>query len=145
MRTNMFSKIETDASYYDEVDRATHKGIIFKTIFLLLMVATTSVLVYAFLPDMLNNEKTMGAFYGLLFASAIIALICGIAGRFETRATKYLTVTYALAEGLLVGFITRLVDYFVPGAGLIAISATLVIFGVVFILYSLPFTSIYSG
>ena len=136
MRTNLFSKIDTSSSYYDEVDRASVKGIILKTVILLLLTATTAAMIFAFLPEMLNDESKVLPFYGLLIGAAIIALICGIAGRFETRATKYLTVIYALAEGITVGFLTRLVEFYVPSAGLIALTATFSIFAVVLVLYS---------
>lgn len=136
MRTNLFKNIDTSSSYYDEVDRASVKGITIKTIILLLLAATTAAMLFAFLPEMLSDESKILPFYGLLIGSAIVALICGIAGRFETRATKYLTVIYALAEGITIGFLTRLVEYYVPGAGIIALSATFAIFAVVFLLYS---------
>ena len=136
MRTNLFDKIDTSSSYYDEVDRASVKGIIFKTVILLLLAVTSATMIFIFLPDMLNDDSKIVAFYALLIVSSIIALICGIAGRFETRATKYLAVTYALAEGITVGFLTRLVESWVPGAGIMALSATFAIFAVVLILYS---------
>ena len=136
MRSNLFDKIDTSSSYYDEVDRATVKGIIFKTVILLLLAATSATMLFIFLPDMLSDSSKVAPFYGLLIASSIIALICGIAGRFETRATKYLAVIYSLAEGIAVGFLTRLVEYYVPGAGVIALSATFGIFAVVLVLYS---------
>ena len=136
MRSNLFDKIDTSSSYYDEVDRATVKGIIFKTVILLLLAATSATMLFIFLPDMLSDSSKVAPFYGLLIASAIVALICGIAGRFETKATKYLAVIYSLAEGITVGFLTRLVEYYVPGAGVIALSATFAIFAVVLVLYS---------
>lgn len=136
MKARLFDKINTSSSYYDEVDRASVKGIILKTVILLLLTATSAIMLFIFLPNMLDDSSKILPFYGLLIASSIIALICGIAGRFETRATKYLTVIYALAEGITVGFLTRLAEYYVPGAGIIALSATFAIFAVVLVLYS---------
>lgn len=135
MRTSLFNKIDTSSDFYDEVNRASKTGITLKTLFLLLLTVVPAAMVYLFLPKFLENDQLL-AFYGLLIGSSIIALICGIAGRFDTRATKYLAVAYALAEGIGLGFITRLVEFYVPGAGLMAVGGTLLIFAVVFALYS---------
>lgn len=136
MKTNLFSKINTSSSYLDESDRATIKGVILKTLLLLLLVATSSIMIFIFLPDMLSEGKNITAFIILMIISSVVALICGIAGRFDTRATKYLAVIFALAEGLTVGYLTKIAEFFVPGAGIIALGATLIIFGVMFTLYA---------
>ena len=48
MRTNLFDKIDTSSSYYDEVDRASVKGIIFKTVILLLLAVTSATMLFIF-------------------------------------------------------------------------------------------------
>ena len=138
MRINLISKVNTSSSYYDEVDRASFRGITLKTLFLLFLTIAVGVMVALVTSPLIEDMENRGkltAFFALLIVSAIVSLICGIAGRFDTRASKYFAAIYELSEGIMLGFITRLVERFFPGVGFICIGATVLIFSVVLLMY----------
>ncbi len=130
----LFSRVETSQSYFDETEHASFKGVTIKTIILLLIAAGIAAVTAFALPAIIKNNLT--PFYIILIIASILGFISAIAGRISDRAAKYWSVVYSICEGLFLGTITRIAEEFLPGAGIIAISATLIIFGVMLLLYS---------
>lgn len=130
----LFSNIETNNAYFDETDHATIKGVSLKTTFLLLITIAIAVVTAILLPRIL--EYSAGPFYGILIGSAIIGFIAVLVGRLSERASKYAGVVYSLCEGIFLGTLTRIAEELIPGVGFIAVAATLTIFAVMLLLYS---------
>ena len=135
-QTPLFNKIETSATYFDEAEHATIKGVSIKTGILLAITITIAVVTALFLPKIASNEQSLGIFIGVLIGASIIGFISVLVGRLSERAAKYASVLYALCEGLVLGTVTCLVEQYAPGIGYIAVAVTLVIFGIMLLLYS---------
>ncbi len=130
----LFSRVETSQSYFDETEHASFKGVTIKTIILLLIAAGIAAFTAFALPAIVKNNLT--PFYIILIIASILGFISAIAGRLSDKAAKYWSVIYSLCEGLFLGTLTRIAEEFFPGAGIIAITATLIIFAVMLLLYS---------
>ena len=130
----LFSNIQTGEAYYDDVDRATYKGITLKTVFLLLL----SVIIAAFtafaLPSIIQYNYS--AFYATLMISSIVGLICVFVGRSSERKAKYAAVIYSACEGLFLGSISAIAEMYIPGAVTTALFSTLIIFAVMLTLFA---------
>ncbi len=135
-QTPLFSKIETGETYLDEDVHATIAGVSIKTGILLAITIAIAVVTGIFLPKIASNDQSWGVFIGVLIAASIIGFIAVIVGRLSYRAAKYASVLYALCEGLVLGTVTCIVEQFVSGVGYIAVAVTLVIFGIMLLLYS---------
>lgn len=135
---NYYSYIKTSDTYLDEADHATYKGITIKTISLLLVTVIVGVLTAIFLPNILNSAAAE-QFVIALIAAAFISFIAVIVGRISDRAARVCSMIYALCEGLLLGTVTAFVNAYYPGAGTLAISATVIIFAVMLVLYAFGF------
>ena len=69
----LFSNIQTGEVVYDDVDRATYKGITIKTCFLLLITIAIAAVVAFALPQILENNMT--AFVTTLLISSVVGFI----------------------------------------------------------------------
>jgi len=136
IRSGLFTNIST-GGYYDDVEsRATYKGVCVKTFILLALTIASAALVAFYLPSIIEAEK-IGVFIVLLIVSSIVAFICAIAGRMSERAAKYCAVLYSVCEGLVIGCVSALIESYIPGAVYLAAFATIVIFTVMLVLFSI--------
>ena len=135
MRSNpVFSNISTNEGYYDEVERATYKGIAIKTFILLGIAILVAAMVAFYLPTILTNNS--GAFYGLLIGSSIIGFISVMVGRMSAKGSKYASVIYSLCEGIFLGSLTWVVESVYPGVAGVAVFSALAIFAVMLTLFA---------
>ena len=130
----LFSNIQTGEAYYDEVERATYKGITIKTFILLAITTIVAAMVVLNLPAILNNNPTM--FTVTLVIASIVGFISVMVGRISERNAKYASVIYSACEGLFLGTLTLMVELVAPGAATIAVFSTLIIFAVMLTLFS---------
>lgn len=108
-----------------QMDRMTYEGTTTKTALIGIGTIIAAIPGYLF-PNM-----------ALMWISAIVAFVVSLIVIFQKKANPALIAVYGLAEGYFLGAITTWVEtYFeVPGAGLQALTATFVTFGVVLALY----------
>lgn len=130
----LFSNIQTGEVVYDDVERATYKGITLKTIILLLIAIVVAAFTAFALPAILVNNPT--TFYVTLAISSIVGFISVLVGRTSERAAKYASVIYSLCEGLFLGSLSAICEALVPGVVSIAVFSTLVIFTVMLTLFA---------
>ena len=129
----LFSKIQTGDAVYDNVDKATFKGITLKT-FVLLLIAIVVAVVMAFaLPTILVNNPTV--YVTTLVISSIVGFISVIVGRTSERRAKYASVIYSVCEGLFLGSISGIAEMYVPGAVTTAVFTTVILFAIMLILF----------
>ncbi len=131
----LFSNIETGEAYYDEVDRATYKGICFKTFFLLAISVVVAAFTAFYLPTIIESGN-FGTFYAALAVSTIVGFISVLVGRLSERAAKYASFIYSVCEGLFLGCLTAICEEALPGVSAIAIFSTLVIFAIMLTLFA---------
>ena len=137
MGAGYYSYVQTNEAYIDETARATYKGIAIKTIILIGITIAVAFLTGYFLPVILTNNEY--GFYITLIFSVFIGAISGIIGRFFPKAAKVCSIIYSLTEGIFLGTITAIVDYFAKGAGTLSIASTLVTFTIMLVLYAFGF------
>ncbi len=125
----LFSTIDTS---YAAQSTATYRGVTLKTITLLAITALFAVITAISLPQITN----MGGLISALIASSIIGFISVIVGRTSVRAAKYCGVIYSACQGLFLGTMTAILEVSFPGISLIAIFSTLIIFGVMLVLFA---------
>lgn len=130
----LFSNIQTGEAVYDDVDRATYKGITIKTVILLLISVLIAAVIAFALPTILTNNPT--TFYVTLIISSIVGFISVIVGRSSERKAKYASVIYAICEGLFLGSISAIVDSYAPGVVKTAVFSTIVLFAVMLTLFA---------
>lgn len=108
-----------------DTGRMTYEGVVAKTAGIGILVLLFAVPGYMF-PNMIG-----------MIAGAIIGLVLGIVLSIQKRPKPALIAVYAIAEGYFLGAITIFIEqrYGVPGAGLQALLATGITFGVVLALY----------
>ncbi|WP_062209136.1 Bax inhibitor-1/YccA family protein [Demequina oxidasica] len=108
-----------------DTGRMTYEGVITKTSGIGLLVLLFAIPGYMF-------PNTIG-----MIAGAIIGMVLGLVVAFQKRPKPALIALYAMAQGYFLGAITTWIQdaYDVPGAGLQALIATGVTFGVVLALY----------
>ncbi len=131
----LFSNIQTGEAIYDDVDRATYKGICAKTFFLLALAVVVAAIAAFYLPTIIASGN-FTTFYVALGISAFVGFISCIVGRMSDRAAKYASVIYSACEGLFLGTLTVIVESVVPGIPAVAIFSTLVIFAVMLTLFA---------
>lgn len=130
----LFSNIQTGEAVYDDVDRATYKGITVKTcILLLITVIIASVIAFA-LPTIITNNAI--TFYVTLGISSIVGFIAVIVGRTSERMAKYASVVYAICEGLFLGSLSRIVESYASNIVATAVFSTIVLFVVMLTLFA---------
>ncbi len=130
----LFSTIQTGEVVYDDVDRATYKGITIKTCILLGIAVIIAALVAFALPQILLNNAT--TFVVLLCVSSVVGFIAVIVGRSSGKAAKYASVIYSICEGLFLGSISAIVEAYVPGAVVTAVFSTVVLFAIMLTLFA---------
>ncbi len=130
----LFSNIQTGEAVYDEVDRATYKGITVKTCILLLVSVIVAALVAFALPAILTNNPV--TFYVTLMISSIVGFVAVLIGRMSERKAKYASMIYAVCEGLFLGSISAIVEAYVPGVVATAVFSTIVLFAVMLTLFA---------
>lgn len=130
----LFSNIQTGEAYYDDVDRATYKGITVKTFILLGIAVLVAAFVAFALPNILVNNP--GTFYVALGVASIVGFISVLVGRISETAAKYCSVLYAVCEGLFLGCISAICETFIPGAVTTAVFSTIIIFTVMLTLFA---------
>lgn len=123
----VFSSIEKRSEQYTGVATATRGGIATKTLILLLV----TVLVGMFLPSLSEEVLTVG-----LTLAGIVALISVIVASLSHRLAMPFAITYAVAQGFTVGFLTHIVELYIPGAAIAAVTGTAVIIAVMLTLYT---------
>ncbi len=130
----LFSNIQTGEAVYDEVDRATYKGITVKTCILLLVSVIVAALVAFALPAILTHNPV--TFYVTLMFSSIVGFVAVLIGRMSERKAKYASMIYAVCEGLFLGSISAIVEAYVPGVVATAVFSTIVLFAVMLTLFA---------
>jgi len=128
----VFSKIQRDETYVG-VSEATYGGITLKTLLLLFIAVVSGTTVISLTISGDIAVETLG---GLLIGSMVIALISVFIASMSPRLAMPFSIIYALAEGVLLGFITVLFESFFPGVAITAVIATATIFTVMLFLYS---------
>ncbi len=129
----LFSNIQTGEVVYDDVDRASYKGITLKTCFLLLIAVIVAAFTAFALPKILFNNLT--TFMVTLVISSIVGFISVIVGRFSERRAKYASVIYSICEGLFLGSLSAICEAVIPGVVTTAIFSTVVLFAIMLILF----------
>lgn len=123
----VFKTIERDYAY-DDVNRATYRGITVKTLLLLVIAAVTGFLAIIYMP--------IEVLYSMLIVASIVALISVLIATRSPRLAMPFGILYSISEGLILGVLTAIFEAIVPGVASTAILATLVIFIVMLFLYS---------
>jgi len=122
----VFRTLERSDTYVGE-QAATYRGIVGKTLTLLLLAVASGF--YAITLPIEN-------IYGILIGSMIVAFIAVIVSSRSPRLAMPFSIIYALAEGVLLGVITVIINSMFPGVALAAIIGTASIFTVMLFLYS---------
>lgn len=131
----LFSTVSSGEKYYDDVNKASIKGVSIKTFILLGIAVVVAVLTAVFLPTILESNP-----YGLyvaLLMSSIVGFISVMIGRSSERASKYCGIIYSVCEGLFIGTLSRIIEDILPGASYIAVFSTLIIYFIVLALFSM--------
>jgi uncharacterized YccA/Bax inhibitor family protein len=118
------------------VNKATYGGIAGKGILLVVMTFLSAVA--SFIGSvLLIDSDNIGLLAGLLIGSIIVAAICGFVGVLIPSATKIAGPLYAVAEGLVVGFISLFCWAFGFGGEVFAaLFSTIGVFLVMLFLYA---------
>ena len=72
---------------------------------------------------------------GWILGGAVVALVCALVGAFSPRRAKFVGPVYALAEGVVIGAISRAFENSYDGIVLQAIGSTVSVFAVVLLMY----------
>ena len=113
----------------EAVEKATYKGIAFKTLFFLLVTIVSAV------GGLLLGSINPDAYIVMLVVAAFSTFILSLISFLSVRACKVTGTLYCVAEGLLLGIVSYAVNFFLQGAVSIALLATILVFGVVTVLY----------
>ena len=132
----VFATIQTGATHFEDVDAASYKGVVIKTSILLIITIAVAVITALALPRILASN-VVGLALALTF-SGIIGFIAALIGRISFRAAMYGGIIYSVCQGLFLGTISALCEFFFPGVGVgtIAAFSTALIFGVMLLLYA---------
>ena len=130
MRTSnpVFRSLENTQSYEAVEGAASYRGISFKTLTLLLTAVASG---FFFISYASANNMI-----GFLIGSMIVAFIAVMIGVRSVNLAMPMGLIYALAEGVLLGTITALVEIYAPGIAFTALIGTATIFIVMLFLYS---------
>lgn len=128
----LFSTIQTGESVYD-VEQATYKGIGIKMLCFMAVTIIVALITALGLPQILNNNPT--GLYVTLSIASVVGFISVMMGRFSDRAAKYAGMIYCVCEGLFIGTLSAILEAVLPGAAMIAVLSTLVIFSVMAVLF----------
>ncbi|HEY0495009.1 MAG TPA: Bax inhibitor-1/YccA family protein [Kutzneria sp.] len=72
---------------------------------------------------------------GFALLGAIVGLVLALIITFRQSTNPVLILSYAVAEGVFLGTITKVIDYLVPGVAVQAIIGTVVVFATMLIVY----------
>lgn len=110
---------------------ASFSGITAKTGILLLtaLLATVGA-------NLLISNEMYDSLYIILGTSGIVAFIAVMLGIFIPRLTAPFSILYSAAQGFTLGTLTLILNQVMPGIGIMAVTATLTIFGIMLALYS---------
>ena len=128
----VFSRIQRDTTYAMTAE-ATYGGIILKTVLLLVLAVISGGTVIALT---YNGQLPLESLYGLLAGSAIVAFISVLIASISPRLARFFAIIYAVAEGVVLGFVTAIFEILFPGIAITAVIATATIFAVMLFLYS---------
>ncbi|HEY8405549.1 MAG TPA: Bax inhibitor-1/YccA family protein [Acholeplasma sp.] len=109
---------------------ATHAGITLKTLILFAVTLISgfgSIFVFQALPI----EATII----FLALSGLFAFIFAMIATFSVRMAPIFSILYAVTQGLTYGLITYIIDLYLPGVALMALTGTGIVFLVMFTLY----------
>jgi len=133
--TPLFSNIQTGAQTYDDIDKATYKGITIKTVLLFLITVAVALTTIFVVPRyVVATENITPLLVGLIIAM-IVALISALVGRLSYNLAMPFSIIYSLSMGFLLGFITAIAEAYVPGIAITAVVSTLIIFGIMLLLF----------
>ena len=132
--TPLFSNIKTGAATYDDSDKATYGGITIKTVILFILTVAVAIGTILIVPQFVESGNFAPLIAGIVI-SAILALISAIVGRLSYNLAMPFSIIYSLSMGFLLGFITEVAEEFVPGIAITAVFATLIIFGIMLLLF----------
>lgn len=139
--TPLFSNIKTGAATYDESDKASYSGITIKTVILFLITVAVAIATIIAVPKVFESGNVTPLVVGLIVAM-IVALISALVGRLSYKLAMPFSIIYSVAMGFLLGFVTEIAEEFVPGIAITAVFATLIIFGIMLLLF---FTGVIKG
>ena len=125
----VFANLERQ-TFIVEGEIATHRGITGKTLLLFAVLLTSgfsSIFVFTALP----LEVT----YIFLALSGVLAFIFAMVALYNQRVAAIFSVLYAVMQGLTYGFISYIVEAYLPGVAMMALAGTGVVFLVMFTLY----------
>lgn len=127
----VFRQVERTEAYAGE-NTASYAGIGFKIgIMFVLMLAGGFFSRYLLIT---NQAERLG---GLIGIAAITGFVSVIIASISVRLAAPFSLLYALCQGVTIGTLTVLLESVIPGVGTVAAIATAVIFGVMFLLYSI--------
>lgn len=112
------------STYYEGADTMTVQGTGMKTGILLLLAVVAAAFAW--------TQSAAGAIqslYPMVIGGSIVGLIAAMVGFFKPTTAPYAAPIYAVAEGLVLGLISQLVDSIYPG---IAFQAVCLTFGTLF-------------
>ena len=116
---------------FEGVEAASYTGITMKTLLLLGLAVLSGFFVIS---QMLGSN--IESVIPLLIPAMIIALVSVLVASFVPRLAMPFSMAYALATGVNLGFITLIVEVFVPGAAIMAVIGTATVFTVMLFLYT---------
>lgn len=120
--------IRSASSYTLISDRPiTYANVAAKSIFLVSLIAVSGILTYMYL-------ESVG--FGVLIGAMIIAFISVIVGTRSVRFAPYASVVYALAEGVVLGYVSAIASFLYEGIVPTAILTTLIVLLVMMLLFS---------
>jgi len=111
----------------------TVSGAASATIMLVLLVVASAAVTWVMIPEATDGTIIFPA--GWVIGGVVIALIAALVASFKPRTAKVLAPVYALAEGVVIGAISRAYDAAYDGIVLQAVGATLAVFLVMLGLY----------
>lgn len=123
----VFSSIKQQ-TYDDSIDVASYGGIVSRTATLLLIAIISGYLSIRYMP--------LEVLLPMILIAFVVALISVIIASRSIRMAMPFSILYALAEGLILGLITKFFNDSYPGIASAAIIGTVSIFGVMLFLYS---------
>ncbi|MBE0701227.1 MAG: Bax inhibitor-1/YccA family protein [Acholeplasmataceae bacterium] len=124
----VFKTIERDYSA-TSAEAASYGGLVAKTALLFLFAVVSGYFA-------ITTAVAIENLFTLLIIAMVVALISMIVATRSVRLAMPFAIIFALAEGVLLGFITALAELYVPGAAVTAIIGTAAIFIVMLFLYS---------
>lgn len=132
--TPLFSNIKTGVSAYDS-DKATYKGITYKTLLFFILTVATAIVGAILLPIFFHDEQSLTLLIGLVIGATIVALVSAIVGRLSYKVAMVFGTIYSISMGFLLGVITAITELYVEGIGIAAAFSTLIVFGIVLLLF----------